>query len=83
MTFILCTTTRNAKKSHFKKIKSFVSALLRNPYAKVQFLFTARCANGSESIGNETTSITPVICVLLISATFRTELDHCALESRA
>ena len=60
------------------KYQKNVQALLQNPCAKVKFFFTARCADGTESIGIGTAGIASVVCVLLISATFGTELDDCA-----
>ena len=80
MSFILMYDDGKCPKNHVSKIsKNIAPALLRNPCAKVKFLCTARCADGTESIGIETTGRASVVCVLLISATFRTELDHCAL----
>ena len=50
-----------------------VPALFRSPCVQVKLFFNKKCADGTESIGIETTDIALVVCVLLISATFRTE----------
>ena len=60
-------------------IKNSVPALLRNPCVQVKFFFIAGCADGTESNDIETTGIASVVCELWIMATFRTELDHCAV----
>ena len=78
MTF-LSTTIRKDKNGISINIKNFVPALLRKPCVQVKFFFSARCADATESNGIETIGIASVVCELLISATFRAELDHCAV----
>ena len=78
MTFF-CTTIRNTKNGISINIENSVPDLLQNPCVQVKFFFIARCADGTESNGIETTGIASVVCELLFSAAFRTELDHCAV----
>ena len=46
-----------------------------NP-AQVKFFFTASYADDTKWIGTEITRRAPAACVLLISATFRSALNH-------
>ena len=65
------------QKLHIKNIENFIPALRRNPCAQVKFFFTARCADGTESIDTKTTGIASVVIPLLILATFRAVLNQC------
>ena len=80
--FVVTCDIYKCQELHFKKINimtwpGFVN-IWRNPCPRSNSFFTARCADDMQSIGTETTDISSVACVLLISATFRTLLDHCA-----
>ena len=67
---------QKCQKNAFQNFINFVLALLRNTYVQVKFSSTASYADDTESIGIKTTGIASLVCVLLISATFRTGLDH-------
>ena len=66
-----------------KKTDFFWTDRLRNSCPQVKLIFTARCANDTESICIETTVIKPVTCMLIILATFRTVLNPGAPEQFA
>ena len=57
---------------------NFDLTFLRNPCLQVKLFFTARCADDTDSTGIGTTGLASVVCPLLISATFRAVLHHCA-----
>ena len=59
-----------------KNIKNFVPTLQRDSCAEVNFFFTTRWAEVTESIDTKTTAIASVAYPLLISATFWAELNQ-------
>ena len=46
----------------------------------MKLFFTTRCPDDADSIDTKTTDIDSVVCLLLISATYRAVLNHCAPE---